>query len=531
MKQRRGDQMALSRSLSAQVRDYLVVQGQRRRFFPRALLVGLLAGGMAVAFRWALEGGDSLRGQLLAWAHHAPRWGWLLPILVGALGAGLAVFLVHRVAPEAAGSGIPHLKAVLYGLRSMRWQAIVLVKFVGGVVGISSGLALGREGPTVQMGGAIGAAVAHWLQVSPRERQTLIAAGAGAGLAAAFNAPLAGLTFVLEELQRHFAPTVFGATFVAALTADVVTRSLTSQLPVFHVEAPPLQPLLALPVFLVLGLLTGVLGVAFNRGLLSILALFARVRREWASLGGAVVGAAVGGVGWFVPQALGGGQRLVDAVLAGHVALSHIPLWFVLRFGLTMVSYGCGAPGGIFAPLLVLGALIGLAVGELAHLLMPSLIRHPEVFAVVGMAAYFAAIVRAPLTGIVLIVEMTNTYEQMVPLLVACLSAYAIADFVMDRPIYEALLERDLARDGSLPALQAPVILECTVQEGAPFEGKQVHELGLPAGCVLVTLRRGLTELVPTRSTRLDAGDRLTAVIASQAPEALIMLREGCESP
>src|SRR5215470_6117476 len=128
-----------------------------------------------------------------------------------------------------------------------------------------------------------------------------------------------------------------------------------------------------------------------------------------------------------------------------------------------MVSYGCGAPGGIFAPLLVLGALIGLAVGELAHLVLPGLINHPESFAVVGMAAYFAAIVRAPLTGIVLIVEMTNTYEQMLPLLVACLSAYAVADFVMDRPIYEALLERDLAHETGLPNLEGPIILEFAV--------------------------------------------------------------------
>ena len=531
MEKRRRHQTALTRSIGAQVREYLSIQGQRRKLFPRAMLVGLLAGGIAVAFRWALEGGDSLRGQLIAWAHHAPLWGWLLPPLMGALGAGLAVVLVHRIAPEAAGSGIPHLKAVLYWLRSMRWQAILLTKFVGGVVGIGSGLTLGREGPTVQMGGSVGAAIAHWLRVPPRERQTLIAAGAGAGLAAAFNAPLAGLTFVLEELQGHFAPTVFGATFVAALTADVVTRSLTSQLPVFHVESPPPPPLLALPAFLVLGLLTGVLGVAFNRALLKTLALFARVRNKWASLAGVLVGAAVGGVGWFVPSALGGGQRLVEAVLAGHIALLHIPLWFVLRFGLTMVSYGCGAPGGIFAPLLVLGALIGLAVGEIAHLVLPGLINHPESFAVVGMAAYFAAIVRAPLTGIVLIVEMTNTYEQMVPLLVACLSAYAIADWVMDRPIYEALLERDLSQDGHLPDLQAPVILECIVQEGARFEGKQVHEIGLPDGCILVALRRGIMELVPTAHTRLDAGDRLTAVIAPQATEALAMLRAGCERP
>jgi CIC family chloride channel protein len=196
-----------------------------------------------------------------------------------------------------------------------------------------------------------------------------------------------------------------------------------------------------------------------------------------------------------------------------------------------MLSYGCGAPGGIFAPLLVLGALLGLAVGQLAHLCLPGIIVSPVPFAVLGMAAYFAAIVRAPLTGIVLIVEMTNSYEQMLPLLVACFTAYAVADFIMDRPIYEALLERDLAQDERFPALEAPVIFEYTVHKEAPFVGKPIHDLGLPEGCVLLTVHRGLTELDPTPTTRLEAGDRLTVVITPQAAGAWRILREGCEAP
>jgi CIC family chloride channel protein len=531
MKQHDWNATARLRGLRAQVRDYFTLQSQRRKLFPHAVLVGLLAGGIAVAFRWALEGGDFLRNRLIVWAHQAPTWGWLLPMGVGALGAGLAVGLVHRVAPEAAGSGIPHVKAVLYWFRSMRWQAILLVKFIGGVVGIGSGLALGREGPTVQLGSALGAAVAHGLGVSPRERQTLIAAGAGAGLAAAFNAPLAGLAFVLEELQRHFAPAVFSAAFVAAVTADVLTRSLTSQLPVFHVATAPTPPLVVLPMFLGLGVLAGGLGVVFNRGLLTSLELFGRVRGWPASLNGFLVGAVVGLLGWFVPTALGGGQSLVDAVLMGHMPLAAIPGWFLLRFGLTMVSYGCGAPGGIFAPLLVLGGLLGLAVGQLAQLALPGAGVQPETFAVVGMAAYFAAIVRAPLTGIVLMVEMTNSYAQMLPLLVACFAAYAVADFVMDRPIYEALLERDLARETALPNLEAPIILEFMVHQGARFVDQRVHEIPLPNGCVLLALHRGLAELTPTVHTRLEVGDRLTVVITPQAAEAWHVLREGCDAP
>jgi chloride channel protein, CIC family len=318
----------------------------------------------------------------------------------------------------------------------------------------------------------------------------------------------------------------------------VLTRSLTTQLPVFHAATYPVPPLVTLPAFLILGLLTGVLGVAFNRSLIACLEGFARLGLWLSSLGrwpsrlaGAGVGAVVGLIGWFVPNALGGGHVLVEAVLAGQIVLAAIPFWFVLRFGLTMVSYGCGAPGGIFAPLLVLGALLGLAVGEATHQIMPAAVIHPEAFAVVGMAAYFAAIVRAPLTGIVLIVEMTNNYEQIVPLLVACFSAYAVADALGDLPIYEALLERDIRRDEATPELHGTMILELSIQTHAPFAGKRVQELGLPPGCILVLLKRGLHESVPTADTRLEEGDRITAVIAPQAAAAVPLLHHGCATP
>jgi CIC family chloride channel protein len=516
--------------------DVLQTHEQKRRLYPRAVLVGGLAGLLAVAFQWSLAGSEALRHRMLLWTQQYPDWGWLLPMLASAAGAGVAIYMVRNIAPEAAGSGIPHLKAVVLRLRSMAWKRILPVKFVGGILAIGSGLGLGREGPTVQMGGAVGEAVSRWLNVTPRQRQTLVAAGGGAGLAAAFNAPLAGLVFVLEEIQRDFTPHVFGAAFVASVTADVVTRSLTSQLPAFHIPTYPTAPLVALPAFLVVGVLAGVLGVAFNRGLLGMLDLYARWG-EWLSrLGGwpaklsaGMIGAAIGLLGWFVPLVVGSGHQLGEVILVGGIGLSIIPLWFVLRFGLTMISYGCGAPGGIFTPLLVLGALIGLAVGDLTHLLLPRLGDHPAAFAVVGMAAYFAAIVRAPLTGIVLIVEMTNNYEQMLALLVACFSAHLIAEAIGDRPIYEALLDRDLRRSGMIPELQGTLVLDLIVQPDSPFDGKRVKELGLPPGCILVTRRQGLRESVPTASTRLEGGDRITAVVSPPASAAIPLLWDGCE--
>jgi CIC family chloride channel protein len=517
--------------------DILHSREQKRRLYPRAVLVGALAGLLAVAFQWSLAGSEALRQRMTLWAHQYPQWGWLVPMLFGAVGAGLATQMVRNLAPEASGSGVPHLKAVVLGLRSMRWQRILPVKFIGGALAIGAGLGLGREGPTVQMGGAVGEAVSRWLKVPPRHRQALIAAGGGAGLAAAFNAPLAGLVFVLEEIQRDFTPHVFGAAFIAAMTADVVTRSFTGQFPAFHVPTYTPPALLAMPAFLVLGVCAGILGVAFNRALLTTLDLYARwgdrlsrLRRWPVQLGGGLLGATVGLLGWFIPAAVGSGHVLAGAVLDGRLRLAAIPLWFGIRFGLTVVSYSSGAPGGIFTPLLVLGALIGLGVGELTHLLMPQMVDQPEAFTVVGMAAYFAAIVRAPLTGIVLIVEMTNSYQQMLALLVACFSAYLVADALGDRPIYEVLLDRDLRRNGKVTDLQGTLTLELTVQANAPFEGRLVKDLGLPPGCILVTRRQGLRETVPTANTRLEAGDRVTAVVAPQASSAVPFLWEGCAS-
>ncbi|MGV3722782.1 MAG: ClC family H(+)/Cl(-) exchange transporter, partial [Actinomycetota bacterium] len=378
---------------------------------------------------------------------------------------------------------------------------------------------------------AIGQMVSQWFHSTPRERGTLIAAGAGAGLAAAFNAPLAGVVFVLEELQRDFSRGVFTATFIAAVTADVVARLLTGQLPVFHVAQLEAPPLAALPAFLALGVLAGALAVAFNRSLLHSLNLFRHTRHWPAWAPGALVGCGVGAVGWFAPEALGGGHHIVEQTLSGQVTLGALALLFFVRFGLTMCSYGCGAPGGIFAPLLVLGSQIGLAVGQVTQRLAPGVVERPEAFAVVGMAAYFTGIVRAPLTGIVLIVEMTGNYALMLPLLVSCITAYAVADMLGDRPVYEALLERDLLRSQERPELEETLLLELTLHAGAPFDGKRVRELGLPPGCVLITLRRGMTDRVPTAETQLRAGDHITAVVSPGAASGAMDLRHGMQAP
>ena len=512
----------------SEIQDYLEVSHEQHKLFPRAALVGLCAGAVAVIFRALLVGADALRNQLIHGSHALPALGWVLPMIFSAAGASIAAALVFRFAPETSGSGIPHLKAVLHRLRDLSWGRVLMIKLTSGVFAIGSGLALGREGPTVQMGGAVADGVARIMKVAPQDRLTLTAAGAGAGLAAAFNAPLSGLVFVLEEVQRDFRPAVFGAAFVAAAAADVVARSVSGQLPVFSVPNYAMPPLSALPAFALLGIVAGVFGVLFNRSLLATLVFTDQLSGRSRLVLCAAVGASAGLVAWFYPIAVGGGHDLVEDVIRNQISLAIIPAFFVLRFGLTVASYGTGAAGGIFAPLLVLGALLGLGMGHAVHSLLPALAAEPGVFAVVGMAAYFTAIVRAPLTGILLITEMTGSYEQMLPLLAASFCAYAVGEYLRDMPIYEALLQRDLRREGIEAAHEEPIVVEFEVEPNAPFAGLLVRELGLPAGCVLVRCYVNGREWVPTAITRLEAHMRVTAVIAPDAEQGLEILQRGC---
>ncbi|MDB6078688.1 MAG: Chloride channel core [Akkermansiaceae bacterium] len=418
---------------------------RRRHILPKALVVGIVAGLIASAFRLILNWSEDQRMERMSHFHGIPAL--LLWMLLGALGGGLGLWMVRRLAPEAAGSGIPHLQMVVQGQKTLNWRRLLPVKFVAGVLGIGSGMTLGREGPTIQMGGASGLMVANWFRVKPGggERKALISAGAGAGLAAAFNSPLAGLIFVLEELQGNFTPVVFVAAFLASVSADVVSRLLVGEKPVFDLEAVSSgSGAYELPFALLLGLFAGGLGILFNRSLLGSLDGFDRfTKSKW--LGGALAGMVAGIAGWYMPHLSGSGGALADQAIAGHIAIAVLPALLIARFFLTMVCYGCGTAGGIFAPMLVIGALGGLLFGHGANHFFPGWIPHPETFAVLGMGALFTAVVRAPLTGIVLMVEMTGKYHFMLPLLVCCLAAYGVVEMTGCPPIYDALRRRSAA--------------------------------------------------------------------------------------
>jgi chloride channel protein, CIC family len=409
-----------------------------------SLSVGMGSGLLGAIFRRTLEQADRFRDAILIWAHGWEITGFLLMIGVAAMATGLAAWLVRRYSPQASGSGIPHVEAVVSGELPPAPFRLLPVKFFGGLLAIGTGLALGREGPSVQMGASLGHLLGVVLRRNWPDCSVLLAAGAGAGLATAFNAPIAGAVFVLEELVRRFDTRITIATLGASAGAIAVARVLLGDAPDFRVEPLPYPGFGTVPIYLALGALAGILGVAYNRTILGMLTAAERLRGWPVELRAALIGAAVGLLAWFAPTLVGGGDAITQRMLAGSEAMVMVALVFILRFGLGAVSYAAATPGGLFAPMLVLGSQSGLLFGTLCSGWLPGAASHPTAFAVVGMAAFFTAVVRAPVTGIVLVIEMTASFT-LLPMLAACFAAMVVPTLLGNAPIYEVLRERTVS--------------------------------------------------------------------------------------
>jgi CIC family chloride channel protein len=414
-----------------------------------ALIAGAGAGFIGAMFRLTLEQADRVRNLLIAWTHEEAFAGFLLVTVGVAVAVGLAAWLVRRFSPYASGSGIPQVEAALSGQLPPAPPHLILVKFLGGVLAIGSGLALGREGPSVQMGAVIAHIVGKLSGRGWPDRRTLLAAGAGAGLAVAFNAPIAGAIFVLEELVARFDTRIAIAALGASTTAILVARLFLGDAPDFQVATTAYAAAASWPLYIVLGALAGLSAAFYNRTLLAAISVADRLDRWPAELQAGVIGAAVGILAWFAPGLVGGGDDITQRILSGGAPLLLIPAAFLLRFGLGAVSYAAATPGGLFAPMLVLGAQLGLFFGALCRLAFPDLNIEPVAFAVVGMAAFFTGVVQAPLTGMVLVIEMTAAFTTLLPMIGACFAAMLVANLLHSSPIYESLRERVARRQRS----------------------------------------------------------------------------------
>lgn len=405
-----------------------------------AVLVGGLTAVVGVAFLNLLVLGNSWRLELTALLKTWPSGTGLIALaLITGLCAAFAAWLVTRFAPNASGSGVPYVEKILRGPDEPNHAFILPVKFFGGFLALSSGLVLGREGPLVQMGAVLGDRVGRFYKRFPSAWKPLMAAGSAAGLSAAFNAPVAGTIFILEEVLRKVTPVGFVLAATAAITAAMVQRGVFGMGLDLSVATTAAGPVWNLPVYFLLGAALGLAGAYYNKLVLALLSPRNPLQKLSAPPRALLVGAVVGIVAWFLPADSTGGDPLTQQVLLGQGTAGFLATIALARFFLGPLSYSAGTPGGLFAPVVALGALLGAACGQILHANFPDLAPSPIAFAVAGMAAFFTATIRAPLTGIVICLEMTGCYELFLPMLATCLGAHLVPTLLRSEPIYDAL--------------------------------------------------------------------------------------------
>ncbi len=404
-------------------------------FLVLALVIGALTGLTVVAFILLTE-----RLGMRLYPVGGAAWRRLLFPVVGSLGVG---YLLFRYFPNARGSGVPQTKAALFAREGRITLRTVLGKFFCTSATLASGIPLGREGPSVQVGGGIASVLGRGLGLRPEKVKALLPVGAAAAIAAAFNTPLAAVLFALEEIMGDLHAPVLGSVVLASATSWVVLRLLLGNSPLFKVPQYQLVHPLEFAIYAVLGVAGGLVSVVFTKLLLGMRERFLRFPQATLWFQPLAGGLLVGVMGWFVPQVLGVGYGYVGDALNGRMALNLMFLLVVLKLLTVTTSYASGNAGGIFGPALFIGAMLGGTVGTLAHQWLPAYTAAPGAYALVGMGAVFAGIVRAPMTSVLMIFEMTQDYAVIVPLMISNLVSLFISSRLQRQPIYEALAVQD----------------------------------------------------------------------------------------
>ncbi len=472
--------------------------------------IGITSGLLIVLYRLALEKAEIILDYIYKTISNKPIL--ILPWILALIVIGYIVGLMVKNEPMISGSGIPQIEGVLLRKLDMSWWRVIIGKFFGGVLSIGAGLSLGREGPSVQLGAAIGQGFSKIFKRIKIEEKYLITSGASAGLAAAFNAPLAGTMFALEEVHKNFSPLILLSAISSALSADFIASGFLGLKPVFDFGNLALLPLKFYFYIILLGIIIGVLGVLFNVTLLKTQDLY--VKQTWLRKELRIIIPLLLSVifGLLLPQVLGGGHELITSLTVGNFSLKLLIIVLVMKFLFTMVSFGSGAPGGIFLPLLTIGALIGNTYGVILIHFAHFDSMYISNFIILGMAGYFAAVVKSPITGTILITEMTGSFNHLLSLAIVTIIAYIVADALGSKPVYEALLEKILKNSGNKTSIgnkKNKAILEFPVCMGSKLDGKQIKEIKWPSRCLLVAVKRGDEEIIPKGDTVIFPGDYL----------------------
>ena len=477
------------------------------------LLVGLAAGFVAICYRLLLTYVEDLLFTIIHFTKTHPAWipVWFLALVI----MGIIVSCLVSWEGMSSGSGIPQVQGEMKGYLNQNWLKVILAKIVGGTLCIIGGLSLGREGPSVQLGAMTGKGAAKLTKKSATKERYMITCGAGAGLAAAFNAPLAGVMFSLEELQKNFNSSMLVCVITGCAAADFISKNFFGLLPVFDFHLHSALPLKDYWLLLLLGILLGVCGAFYNFVMLKGQDLFRKIPLIPAKYRIVLAFLLSGIVCYFLPQILAGGHAMIELLDGQRPILSFMVILLIGKFLFSAFCFGSGAPGGIFFPLLVLGAYLGAIFGTIAIEQTGLESFYMVNFITISMAGFFTAIVRAPITGILLIAEMTGTFEHFLSLAVVCLISYMTAHLLKSEPIYESLLGRILAKNG-LKQNDGPehkVLRSFSIGAGSMACGKQIKEIDWPDHCLIVMIQRGKEEIITKGNTIIHPGDTLVAFV------------------
>lgn len=478
------------------------------RLLAGGALVGLAAGIVVVLYRFVLE---EVLSVVLGWYGYLQHHLWLVPLWLLAL--SLAGWITGKLVvwqPMISGSGIPQVKGILQNKLQMNWWKGLIAKFIGGTLSIGSGLSLGREGPSIQIGASVGQGVSRILRRSKTEEHMLVTCGASAGLAAAFNAPIAGVIFALEEMHMNFSPLIMIVALASSLVADYVSKEFFGLSPIFQLSSIGSLPLSQYVHLIILGIVVGIGGIGFNKAIYAFQNLYRKMKRVPAAFRPVLPFLLSGVLGLSLPQVLGGGNHLVNELVDQAFPIKLLLLILAVKFVFTMFSYGSAAPGGIFLPMLVIGGMLGVVYCKAVNGLSGAGLSEGG-FLILAMAGYFTASVRSPITGIILITEMTSSFSNLLSTGIVCLVAYMTAELFRSHPIYEVLLERFLRQGAGQMGQESTekVVLEIPIHSGSPMDGLPIKDFQWPGHCLIVSVKRGSTEIIPAGDFILLAGDYL----------------------
>jgi len=428
--------MGLSRKIFKKT-GYFLQEIARSKIILQAVMVGLISGLLVVFFKVSISKLFEFIQNFISQFDLSHKL--LIFPLITTLGGLISGVLVFKFAPETKGSGIPFVKMVMARMGNITRVRTIVVKFLAGVAGIGTGLSLGREGPSVQLGAGAGALVGKIFKMKGTDQGKLIAAGAGSAIGATFNAPIAGTIFVLEELVNKFSASLLFPVLVATVTASSVARHFLGNNPSFTI--PYITHDLSfegISVCIILGIVAGFLGVAFAKIIYKNNEFFEKMDKIPNWLKPAIAGFGIGVIGIFIPYVLGSGNLSVDLLLQHKLALSVVVLVFAVKFFVTPFCFGSGAAGGIFLPMLMLGSFLGYIVASIFN--MFGFHVDVVVMAMIGMGAFLASVARTPITAVVMVFEMTAGYTHILPIMLSAAIADLIAEKLNHRPIYASLI-------------------------------------------------------------------------------------------